>query len=139
MKDKILKIVSKITPFKEKNTGFWLFLAFFAWEGSYDMMCSARMMSSRSFLELKTASNSVLQNNEYYRKKIILHELGHALKLAHPKDDTWCEHFEGERGSYSSDNCVTGIMNPNPILNNTLTCCLPKYHDIINLKNKWGS
>ena len=76
----------------------------------------------------------------YLREYVLLHELGHALKLAHPYDGTYCPNSDGARNPYSGWNSVAAVMNQkNPASTNNLTCCLPKYHDIINLRNKWGN
>ena len=64
--------------------------------------------------------------------------MGHALKLAHPKHSDYIATVLNGRGAYSDDNCVCAVMNQDSPSNGLLTCATPKWHDIINLKNKWG-
>ena len=94
-----------------------------------------------STIYLNTNLNGVM--NEYKSEngvieKVILHELGHALKLAHPKHSGYTVSVPNGRGAYANDNCVCALMNQGRTsLTNRLTCLYPKWHDIINLNNKW--
>ena len=64
--------------------------------------------------------------------------MGHVLKLAHPKANTFIDNSGNNgRGKYNGDNCVCSIMNAGEAEPN-LNCARPKWHDIINLRNKWG-
>lgn len=81
--------------------------------------------------------------NDIHKEKTILHELGHALKLAHPFHSEDTADVPNGRPSYPDNvyGCydVCAIMNwQSPTVNSNLTCRYPKKHDIINLKNKWG-
>lgn len=90
-------------------------------------------------ISLNTSSSGPLVGNDDLIRKTIIHELGHALKLAHPKHANYIQDVPNGRGSYAGDNSVCALMNqgdPNDTLN--LACATPKWHDIINLKNKWG-
>ena len=75
--------------------------------------------------------------------KVICHEMGHALKLAHPMEsnnDGIRHTFTGSRGNYSGNESVYAIMNQGSF-NGTngylLTASKPQDHDIINLISKW--
>jgi len=71
--------------------------------------------------------------------KTIAHEVGHALKLAHPKQVEYLPEIDNARGGYVNDSCVCAIMNQDSVMSwNILSCITPKWHDIINLRNKWG-
>lgn len=66
--------------------------------------------------------------------------MGHALKLAHPKQTDGLASVSNARSGYSGDNSVTSVMNQgNPTYSSNLTCEWAKIHDKINLTNKWGS
>ncbi len=63
----------------------------------------------------------------------------HALKLAHPKGVNFLQDITNGRGVYLNDSCVCAVMNQhNPSDSSNLACATPKWHDIINLINKWG-
>ena len=88
---------------------------------------------------LNTATDGVLKNDTTLIRKVIIHELGHALKLAHPKGVNFLQDITNGRGSYTNDNCVCAVMNQgSPEDEYGLTCSTPKWHDKINLINKWG-
>ncbi|MBR3459782.1 MAG: DNRLRE domain-containing protein [Clostridia bacterium] len=70
-------------------------------------------------------------------ERTILHEMGHVLKLAHPKVNSYIQSVYEGRGKYDSDNKVCSVMNIGKEEPN-LNCSRPKWHDIINLRNKWG-
>ncbi len=88
---------------------------------------------------LNTSSSGALSGaDDIVIQKVILHELGHALKLAHPKQLTDLASVTNGRGGYPNDASVSALMNQgNPYSYSNLTCATPKWHDIINLKNKW--
>lgn len=89
------------------------------------------------FLNVST-SGALYNAGDDVVEKVILHELGHAMKLAHPKQTDGLASVTNGRGGYPGDNSVTAIMNQgNPMNSSNLTCGWPKMHDIINLKNKW--
>ena len=93
---------------------------------------------SSVIISLNTSSSGPLAMDDDLIRKTIIHELGHALKLAHPKHADYTQDVTNGRGKYADDNSVCALMNqgtPNSTLN--LTCATPKWHDIINLKNKW--
>lgn len=81
------------------------------------------------------------------KEKFILHELGHALKLAHPSET---EHLFNssdivERGGYPTSSIILpahicSLMNQGfpDDSGDQYICARPKWHDIINFKNKWG-
>ena len=69
-------------------------------------------------------------------ESIVIHEMGHVLKLCHPKQTTGFPVFNGSRDNYNDDNSVCSVMNHNTGEN--LFCKRPKKHDMINLINKWG-
>lgn len=76
--------------------------------------------------------------SEIQRKKVIVHELGHAFKLAHTFGDLNYINVPNGRGGYFDNNSVAAVMNqgiPDTELN--LATATPKWHDKINLKNKW--
>ena len=74
------------------------------------------------------------------KKKILAHEFGHVLKLNHPKETEYNVEISNGRGSYSSDSSVCALMNQDtPSDSGNLTCMTPKWHDIINMRNKWGN
>ena len=90
-------------------------------------------------------SNTV-EFSETDAKKTIAHEMGHALKLAHPWQCTNLQSVENGRGGYSrygipdrGNARVLALMNQDRATeSNNLSACVPKIHDIINLRNKWG-
>ncbi|MCR4682820.1 MAG: hypothetical protein K5647_05740 [Clostridiales bacterium] len=78
--------------------------------------------------------------------KVICHEMGHALKLAHPSEPNngGARHtFSGNRGNYQDQESVYAIMNQGVIYYDDdfdwceLTAAKPQCHDIINLVSKW--
>ena len=84
-------------------------------------------------------SDDVDLTNAAVRKKIIAHEMGHALKLLHPKEKTCLYPISGGRGWYVGDNSVVAIMNQgDPMSDEKKAAATPKWHDRINLINKWG-
>ena len=90
-----------------------------------------------SFYNLNTSSLGPLVGDDDLIEKVIIHELGHALKLAHPKQTSGLQTVINGRGGYTS---VSALMNQgNPNATTILTCATPKWHDIINLRNKWGN
>ena len=90
-------------------------------------------------ISLNISSSSPLVGNEDKIRKTIIHEMGHALKLAHPKDVDFIQNVPNGRGTYLDDNSVSAIMNQgDPNITSNLACATPKWHDIISLKNKWG-
>ncbi len=73
------------------------------------------------------------------KEKVLAHEMGHALKLNHLVVDVF-ENAEipNGRGYYEKES-VCSIMNQGePSYQDGYACATPKWHDIINLKNKWG-
>ena len=77
-------------------------------------------------------------------KKVICHEMGHALKLAHPMQSSasGTKHtFTDCRNDYSGNNSVLSLMNKGPYYstdsNYKLTARTPQYHDYISLISKW--
>ena len=74
--------------------------------------------------------------------KVICHEMGHALKLAHPNQNTLFESghsFSGSHGAYLGQPAVYALMNQGRF-NSTeyfLTAATPQAHDCINLISKW--
>jgi len=94
---------------------------------------------SHVIISLNTSSAGPLVGDDALIRKVIIHELGHALKLAHPKQVDDIQSVPNAHGPYADDNSVCALMNqgdPNDTSN--LTCATPKWHDIINLRNKWG-
>lgn len=90
------------------------------------------------FLNISVNDNDVA-SSEMLRKKIIAHEMGHALKLLHPKERECLYPNSNGRGNYLDDDSVLAIMNQgSPLDDNNKTAASPKWHDKINLINKWG-
>ena len=90
-------------------------------------------------IRLNTISNGELltlykdTNVEWWAigvRKTILHEMGHALKLSHLKD-------EGEDG-YFNQTTVLSVMNQGHPLRNPFVLVYPGLHDVYSLKQKWG-
>ncbi len=93
--------------------------------------------------------------DEEYRQaqidKVICHEMGHALKLAHPQDLPVHHEFPGCQSGYSTNNSVYAVMNSGflypPIYYHDnkyikysfglLSAATPQLHDIINLISRW--
>ena len=74
--------------------------------------------------------------------KVICHEMGHALKLAHPSqsDSSASIHtFSNDHGSYPNQMSVYALMNQGRFNCTTrvLTAAIPQDHDYINLISKW--
>lgn len=89
---------------------------------------------------VNTEKDGPLDEQDYITKKqTILHELGHALKLAHPSQrEDLCIVPNGRGGYSDGDDAVSAIMNQDASTDSgNLTCLCPKWHDIINLRNKW--
>ncbi|MBR4435297.1 MAG: hypothetical protein IKS90_04285 [Clostridia bacterium] len=83
--------------------------------------------------------NSLKPLSTAKKRSIILHELGHALKLAHTTENSaTLEVVNDPRGGYSDFNRVCSIMNYEEDDGNDLYCYSPTWHDMINLRNKWG-
>lgn len=82
-------------------------------------------------------------DREIQINKVICHEMGHALKLAHPSeenDDGLRHTFAGCRGDYAGQESVYAIMNQgrfNDTVDRKLTASMPQDHDKINLTSKW--
>lgn len=99
------------------------------------------------YLNGATGSNSPFESltsaaRETQINKVICHEMGHALKLAHPaqSDETASIHsFSGSHGSYSSQTSVYAIMNQGLFYSTgtSLTAATPQDNDFINLISKW--
>ena len=95
--------------------------------------------ATRAEILLDISTNSSLLYNEVRQSEVFLHEVGHVLKLAHPKEDEGLMPIYNGRGHYSGDNVVVGIMNQgNASYSDNLSCVTPKWHDKINLINRWG-
>ena len=78
-----------------------------------------------------SGSDSVLQ------KKVIAHEMGHALKLKHP----WHSGYSGSAGTGDDkpgNHSVLSIMNQNATIITHITYAGPSVHDIYFLRMKWG-
>ena len=58
MKEKLLSIGKNLFP-TDKSKGFFLFLAFFCWEGLFDLLCSAQIMKTKKLLD-----DAALESNE---------------------------------------------------------------------------
>lgn len=75
--------------------------------------------------------------------KVICHEMGHALKLAHPSEnngDGLRHYFSGCRGNYAGQESVYAVMNQgffNDTVDRRLTAASPQDHDWVNLISKW--
>ena len=91
------------------------------------------------FINTSPSSPFAGESTDVLIEKVIVHELGHALKLTHPKHADYIQAVPNGRGVYADDNSVCALMNQgNPNTTSNLTCATPKWHDIINLRNKWG-
>lgn len=91
-------------------------------------------------LNLSANDDSLNDMEDYEIEAVILHEFGHALKLAHPKQkDDLDTTVPNGRGGYADDDKVCSIMNHGNLgFTGNLFCRRPKWHDRINLKNKWN-
>ena len=70
---------------------------------------------------------------------VLAHELGHALKLAHPDESENIANVSNGRGAYAIEGNVASVMNSGGIYDTEKNAALsPTTHDIINFKNKWG-
>ena len=90
---------------------------------------------------INTSSSSPFTNDStgVVIEKVIVHELGHALKLAHPMEPNELQQVDNARNQYPNNTSVLANMNQwEPTNSTNLTASTPKWHDIINLKNKWG-
>ena len=58
MKEKLVNIGKNLFP-SDKSKGFFLFLAFFCWEGLFDLLCSAQIMKTKKLLD-----DAALESNE---------------------------------------------------------------------------
>lgn len=91
------------------------------------------------YINTHVSSPFASETTDVVIEKVIIHELGHALKLAHPMEPNGLQAVNNARNYYPSNNNILANMNQdNPNYSSNLTACTPKWHDIINLKNKWG-
>lgn len=91
------------------------------------------------FINTSPSSPFAGESTDVLIEKVIVHELGHALKLAHPMAQSGLQSVSNARNNYPDNYSVLANMNQgNPNLSSNLTASTPKWHDIINLKNKWG-
>lgn len=73
------------------------------------------------------------------RIHVLAHELGHALKMAHPHTSEHLANVANGRGAYAIEGNVASIMNQGGIYDTEKNAAFsPTTHDIINFKNKWG-
>ncbi len=105
----------------------------------YDVLMDLDDDATRAEILLNVSLDSDLRDNPQRQSEVFLHELGHVLKLAHPKETVGLMPIYNGRGAYSGDNKVIGLMNNgNATSGGNLSCRVPKWHDKINLKNRWG-
>lgn len=91
------------------------------------------------FINTSSSSPFASESTGVVIEKVIVHELGHALKLAHPMGSYGLQSVSNARNNYPDNYSVLANMNQeNPNNSSNLTASTPKWHDIINLKNKWG-
>lgn len=112
------------------------------------------LISAWSGVTIYLNGSSVDMGNPFYSlsgtdretqiNKVICHEMGHALKLAHPSENNNSgarHYFSGARGNYSSQEAVYAVMNQGLFNENSgtrkLTAASPQDHDWINLISKW--
>lgn len=91
------------------------------------------------FINTSSLSPFASETTDVVVEKVIVHELGHGLKLAHPMEPNGLLPVNNARNHYLDNETVYSNMNqgnPNSVYN--LTASTPKWHDIINLRNKWG-
>lgn len=91
-------------------------------------------------LNLERLKDQTQINKQYTILHEFGHEFGHALKLSHPAENDYIQNLQNGRGHYANDIMVCSAMNngKDPQEEGNLTCIRPTWHDIINLKNKWG-
>jgi hypothetical protein len=90
------------------------------------------------FINTSDTSSFADESDEELIKKVIIHELGHALKLAHPMEPNGLQPVLNARNNYPYNDSVLAVMNQGNPSDPNLTSCICKWHDKINLKNKWG-
>lgn len=95
---------------------------------------------SRGEISLDVRSDGIMSGEDVLmRRSIIAHELGHALKMAHPHASEHLANVANGRGAYAIEGNVASIMNQASIYaTNSNATVSPTTHDIINFKNKWG-
>ena len=116
----------------------------------YYALYTSNWNSVTIYLNGKTGDNNPFihylpneSDREIQINKVICHEMGHALKLAHPNeenDDGLRHTFAGCRGDYAGQESVYAIMNQgrfNDTVDRKLTASMPQDHDKINLTSKW--
>ena len=91
------------------------------------------------FINTSDTSSFAGESDDELIKKVIIHELGHALKLAHPMEPNGLQPVPNARNNYPYNNSVLAVMNQGDPSEPNLTSCMCKLHDKINLKNKWGN
>ncbi|MDE7229394.1 MAG: hypothetical protein K2N56_02835 [Oscillospiraceae bacterium] len=88
-------------------------------------------------MNIDESAYSVASKPALTAKKVYIHEVGHALKLTHPKCNPSLDlHSYGDGYPLSVMN--QGIPYSYAEGKGGATSDVPKYHDIINLKAKWG-
>jgi len=91
------------------------------------------------FINTDASSPFSSETTDVTIEKVIIHELGHALKLAHPMEPYGLQSVSNARNEYPDNFSVLAVMNQNsPNTTTNKTAATPKWHDIINLTNKWG-
>ena len=91
------------------------------------------------YINTDSSSPYFSESTDVLIEKVIVHELGHALELAHPMNPNGLQSVSKARNNYPNNSSVLANMNQgNPNTTSNLTASTPKWHDKINLKNKWG-
>lgn len=92
------------------------------------------------FINTHSSSPFSSETTDVTIEKVIIHELGHALQLAHPMEPNGLQSVTNGRNEYPDNFSVLAVMNQNNPNNTTnKTAATPKWHDIINLINRWGA
>ncbi len=91
-------------------------------------------------IQLDVRSEGLMGNADAdLRIHVLAHELGHALKMAHPNTSEHLANVANGRGAYAIEGNVASIMNQGGIYDTEKNAAFsPTTHDIINFKNKWG-